>query len=121
MLGAGEARHVSADLGNEHLGGAPSDTGDGLEQRDRLSLSDQALFELGIEARDRGVQVLEVSELLTQEEDVVGLQPADDCLGKRVPLGAQLPARQLGQRPRVCLAVEQSLQDLPRRIYVCPL
>jgi hypothetical protein len=46
---------------------------------------------------------------------MVSLQPADDRLGERVPLGPQLPTRQLGERPRVGFAVEELLQDLPRR------
>ncbi len=56
-----------------------------------------------------------MGELLAQQEDVVGLQPANDCLGQRVPLGPQLPMRQLGQCLRVGLAVEQALQNLPCR------
>jgi hypothetical protein len=34
-----------------------------------------------------------MSELLAQEEDVMGLQPTNDRLGERSALGAQLPAR----------------------------
>jgi hypothetical protein len=41
----------------------------------------------------------------------MGLQPTNDRLGERIPLGAQLPARQLGQRPRIGFAFEQPLQD----------
>jgi hypothetical protein len=60
-----------------------------------------------------------MSELLAQQEHVVGLQPTYDRLGERVPLGTQLgtqlPSRQLGERPRVGFAVAQPLQDLARR------
>ena len=43
------------------------------------------------------------------------LQPTNDGLGERLPLGPQPPARQLGQRLCVRLALEQPLQDLARR------
>lgn len=66
-------------------------------------------------AASRYSEVLQVGELLAQQKDVVGLQPPDDRLGERVPLGPQLPPRQLGQRPGVGFAVEQALQDLARR------
>ncbi len=56
-----------------------------------------------------------MSELFTQQEDVVSLQPTGDCLGERISLGAHPPPRQLSQRPCVCLTVEQPLQDLARR------
>jgi len=121
VLGRGEAREVGADRGDEHFGGAPGDAGDGLQERDGLVLSGQARFELGIQTHNSSIQVLKVGELLTQQEDMVSLQSANDRLGERVPLGTQLPTRQLGERPRVGLAVEQSLQDLPRsRARVCP-
>jgi hypothetical protein len=46
---------------------------------------------------------------------VVGFPPANDGLGKGLPLGAQLPVCQLGQRPRVGLAAAQARENLPRR------
>jgi hypothetical protein len=78
-------------------------------------LRGQARVQLGVHARNRRVEVLQVGKLLTQPEDVVGLQPTNDRLCERLPLGPQLPARQLSQRPRVGLAAEQALQDLPGR------
>ncbi len=42
------------------------------------------------------IQVVQVGKLLAQQEDVVRLQPTNDRLGERLPLGAQSPARQLG-------------------------
>ena len=59
-------------------------------------LSGQARFQLGVHARDRRIQVLQVGERLTEQKDVVRLQPTNDRLGERVPLGTEIPVRQLG-------------------------
>ena len=115
MLGAGEAREVRADLGDQHFGGAPGDTRDGLHERHGLLLSGQARCKFSVQTRNGGIQIVQMGELLTQQEDVVLLQPTNDRLGEGLPLGSQLPARQLGQRLRVRLALEQPLQDLSRR------
>jgi hypothetical protein len=69
MLGAGEAAHVRANLGDEHLRSAPGDTGDRREQRDRLPLSGQARFQLSVDARDGRIQLVEVGELLARAEN----------------------------------------------------
>ena len=92
MLGAGEAREVCADLGDEHFGGAPGDTGDGLHEGKSLLLSRQACCELSVQTRTGGIQIVEVGELLTQQKDMMLLQSANDCLGERVPLGPHPPA-----------------------------
>jgi hypothetical protein len=46
MLGAGEAREVGANFGDEHFGGAPGDTWDGLHEGKGLLLSRQARCKL---------------------------------------------------------------------------
>jgi hypothetical protein len=53
-----------------------------------------------------------VGELLTQEEDVVGLKAPDDRLGERVALGPQFPAREFSQRSCIRLTLREPLQDL---------
>ena len=60
-------------------------------------------------------QVLQMGELLSQQEDMMRLQAADDRLGKGLSFGPHPPPRQLGQRLCVGLALEEPLQDLPRR------
>jgi hypothetical protein len=69
----GEARHVRAARGDQHFSGAPTDAGDGREQVDGSSLVRQARCELGVNPRDGRIQVLQMSELLAQQEDVVSL------------------------------------------------
>ena len=59
------------------LGGAPGDPRDGLHELNGLLLSGQARCELDIQTRNGGIQVLEVGELFTQQEDMVRLQPAN--------------------------------------------
>jgi hypothetical protein len=68
VLGAGEAREIRANLGDEHLGGAPGDAGDGLQERHGLLLSGQARCELGIQTHNSRIQGVQVGELLTRTE-----------------------------------------------------
>jgi hypothetical protein len=69
MLSRGKAREVGADLGAEYFGGAPGDTRDGLHERHGLLLRCQPRFELSVQRRNVGIQVVEVGELFTQQED----------------------------------------------------
>jgi hypothetical protein len=87
VLGTGETRQVGADLGDQPLRRALANAGDALQQRARLVLSGQARFQLGVHAGDGRIQRREMRELLTQQEHMVGLQPANDRLGQRFPLG----------------------------------
>jgi hypothetical protein len=68
VLGTREARQVGANLGDQHIGGARADTGDGLEQRGRvpLGVGDQACFQLSVQTRDGRVQGVQMGKLLTR-------------------------------------------------------
>jgi hypothetical protein len=69
--GGRELAHVGADLRHEHLGGAPAYPGDGCEPGERLIFRMEALLDLAADALDAGIQVLDVSEVLGQQESLV--------------------------------------------------
>jgi len=102
-------------LSDEHFARAPGDTRDGLQERHGLLLGSQSRREFGVQTRNGGIQVLQMSKLLVQQEDMVRLHPTHDRLGEGLPFGPQPPARELGQRLCVRLALEQPQQDLACR------
>jgi hypothetical protein len=56
-------------LSDERFGGAPGNTRDGLQERHGFLLSCQPRFELSVQTRNGGIQIVEVGELFTQLED----------------------------------------------------
>jgi hypothetical protein len=113
MLCRGKAREIRADLGDEHCRStsAVRRATPGMGCRSPMaSCSATKCASSSASSRrmdGRGARAY--------REDVVNPQPTDDGLGEGHSLGPQFPRGRLGQSLCVRLALEQSLQDLPRR------
>ena len=62
MAAGGKDAHVGADLSHDHLGVAPADAGDRLEQAERRRERGDLLLDPGRAGADRLVQVVEMGE-----------------------------------------------------------
>ena len=97
----GEAAHVDADLGDDHLGGALLDAGDRAEQLNRGGERVELLFDLVGEQLDLLVEEVEVGEDRRDDQRVLAVETADQRLAQGGDLRAQPALRQLGQHLRV--------------------
>ena len=98
MRGGGEAGHVPAGLGDDHLGGAPVDAGDGAQQVDLVLVGLDLGVDAGVEFADQGVEVVDVAQDLPAAEPVVVGEVADQGLGE----GGLLPPHPApGQRSQL--------------------
>src|SRR5215210_271329 len=70
--GGGEAAHVGADLGHDHLGTERADAGDGDQQPDRGAKGLEVRFHLSVDLGDRGLQGVDLAQVEPQQEAVVG-------------------------------------------------
>ena len=76
MRGGREHRHVHPKLGDHALGRALAHPGDGVEPIPGRSERDHQPVTLGVELGDRPFQLLKVLQGQTDEERVVGAEPA---------------------------------------------
>ena len=76
----GEAAHVDADLGDDHLGGAPLDAGDRAEQLNRRGERGELRLDLVGEQLDLLVEEVEVGEDRRDDQRVLGIEAADDIV-----------------------------------------
>lgn len=116
MLGGRKAAHVDADLGDDGLGAAAGDAGDGVEVGDGGLKRAHPFLDLGVHGLDLGLQELHLVELAAEHEALMaadaplqgelqlGLLPAHAGLGQRGQLGGVLLA--LGERPQHCPAAD---------------
>jgi hypothetical protein len=110
MPRVGPRAHVGADLRQQNFGGAPLDADDGAQQRQVGGERAQSLDDLGAQARDGPVEVIEVPQQLAQQQAVVGAHPPGQRLHQGRPLRAQPPLRQGGQRAGIGLAGDDAFE-----------
>jgi hypothetical protein len=117
-LAVGKDRHIDAELGDEHLGGALVHAADGVEPGECLGEGRHDAIDLGADGLDGLVQVVEVGEELADEEGVVGAEVADQKPQGR-PLLAQLAAGEtredLGVGGAAHQGIEQARPEAPNR------
>jgi hypothetical protein len=103
---AGEAVHVGAELGQDHLGGALRDAGNRAEQLTLALERANALLDLCRQCGDRLVEVLDVREKVRDEQRVVGREASLEREPQGRQLRPQLALGELGERlgVRVTLA-----------------
>ena len=77
MAVGGEAAHVGAQLGHDHLRGHPSNAVDRVEADQLVFEWAQALGDLGTQVGDDLVEVVDVAQLLSNQEPVMGAEPSD--------------------------------------------
>jgi len=77
MAGGRKAAHVHPDLGDDHLGGALADTGNGHEPTELVIERGDHPLHLGVHRRDLGGEVVDVRQMSLQHHRVVSPEPAD--------------------------------------------
>ena len=93
----GKIAHVGADLGDDHLGGAPLNAGDGAQQfNGRLERGDALLDRVG-EPLDLLVQEVQVGEDRADQQRVQVVEAAFQSLAQRGDLLPQAAFGQLGE------------------------
>ena len=97
MAGGREARHVAAEFGDDRLGGAARDPGNGVEPGERVGLGRGERRDVAIAGRDRLVEELDVAQELVEQEAVMGGDAPGERLGEGRPLAPQAPLGQLRQ------------------------
>ena len=115
MARGGEAAHVGADLGDDHLGGGPADPADLIQPVDRWGERGDLGLDLGLQLGDVGAGLVDAAKHLGQQEPVMVAEVAGEGLLQLAELGAQAAAGQLRQRLGVPLARDQGGQHRPAR------
>jgi hypothetical protein len=111
VLRGRELPHVGADLGDQHLSGAPVHPRDRGKQRHLVRERGDHLPDPCRQQRDRLVQVVNVrQDLRDQQPMMLGAEPALERLPQRRQLGPQPPPGQLGQHRRIIGAADHRLQ-----------
>ena len=95
MARGGKAAHVTAELGDDRLGGAAGDPRDGVEARDRLGLGGGARRDATITGRDALGEEFDVPQELGEQEAVMGRDAPSERLGERRAFAPQAPLGQL--------------------------
>ena len=68
MAGGGEAGHVGADLGDDHLRGEVTDAGDGPQLPDGLAKGVETAVRLSVDFGDGGGERVHVAQMQAQQE-----------------------------------------------------
>ena len=111
MAGGGEAAHVGADLGDDHLRGQVTDARDAPQQPDRLAEKVENAAHLRVGLGNGGIQGLNLAQVQAQQEAM----PFGDAplQGSTQPLGWRLDAAlHQGEQPiGIALALDQRRQN----------
>jgi len=90
-----EARHVAAEFGHDHLGGAPGDPRNCVEPREGVGLRGGARYDLAVAGRDGVVEELDVAQEVVEQEAVMSGDTAGGRLRERPALPPQAPLGEL--------------------------
>ena len=115
MAGGRKDRHVDADLGDDALGRAFADPSDGVQPVTGRGERGDHLVHTGVEAGDRGLQVLQVPKRQPDQQRMMLPEAAPQGLAQLGKLLAQLALGQLGQDLGVAFAGDQGLEHGPAR------
>ena len=88
-----EAAHVGADLGDDALGGAPVDAGDGAQQPHLTPERGEHPVDLGRQLGDRLVQEVDLGQDGSDQQGVVGPEAPDQGLLELGDLGGRIRPR----------------------------
>ena len=108
-----EAAHVRADLGEQHLGGAPVDAGDRVQQLELTGERAGQLLDPLRQGRDRLVEEVDLGEHLPDQQRVVAGEAALERFAQRGDLLAQRALGQLGEHLGVVGAGDQRVEHPP--------
>jgi hypothetical protein len=115
VAGGREDRHVHADLGDDRLGGAFADPGDGVQPVTGRGERGDHLVHARVEADDRALQVLQVVKGQPDQQRMMLAEATPQGLTQLGELGAQPAPGQLRQDLGVAFAGDQSAQHRPAR------
>jgi hypothetical protein len=82
VTGGRKHRHVDADLGDDGLGGAFADPGDGVQPVTSHRERGDHLVHAGVEAGDRGLQVLQVGKRQPDQQPMMLAEAAPQGLAQ---------------------------------------
>jgi hypothetical protein len=109
----GEAAHIDADLGDDHLRGRPADPTDLIQLVDRRPKRGDLGVDLAVQFGDVDAGLVDAGKHPLQQEGVMVAEAADEGLGQLGGLGAQAGACQLRQDFGVTLPGDQRGQHGP--------
>ncbi len=112
MASAREPGEVAADLGKEHLGGAPAHPGNGLQPLQRHLKRAQSLRDLGADPLQTGVKEVDMGQLLGDQEALMRAELPRERLLELGDLLPQPPTCQLRQRRGIAAPTHQRRQDV---------
>ena len=113
MRRGGEATHVGADLGQDHLRGDRPDPGDRIQPGHRTGQLAELALDAGLHGGDVGGDAVDPVEHLGQQERVVLGEPTGQRLSQAGGLRAQPAEGQLGQHRGIALNGDQRGHDRP--------
>jgi len=117
MAGGRELGHVSAGLGDQHLGGATLNARDRAQQLDLLVVERaELLLDRLRQPVDRLVEEVHVGEDLHDDQGVLLAETPLQRFAQRGQLLAQLTAGQLGEHLRVGGARNERVEHRPPRL-----
>jgi hypothetical protein len=108
-----EAAHVDPDLGDDDLGGALPDAGDGGEPAELLIERAEQFGHLPVESADARRQVVDMGEVFTQHDPVVFGEAAFHRLAQLVELGPELGLGEVGEDLRFDHPVDLGIKHRP--------
>ena len=114
MPGGREDGHVGADLGDDHLGGAPLHAGDRAEQLNRRRRKGAICSSIASESRSICSSRKSMwARICADDQRVLGVEAALERLAQRRQLLAQLPFGELGEHRRVGRARDERVEHRP--------
>jgi hypothetical protein len=116
MCGGGPGGHVTAAFGDEHLGGASADAGDGLESIDDLAEALGQLDDVIVQGGDGRLEPVDVLEQLPQMDRMVGFEAAVECTDELGDLRAHPALGHLGEHGRITFACDERIEHRPARL-----
>jgi hypothetical protein len=116
VRGGRELAHVDADLGDDYLGGAFADAGDGHKPAHLVSERGDHPVHLGVEAVDTGAQMIDVGQVHADHQGVVLVEATQQRLAQ---LGDPRPhpgQGHIGEDLGVAFPCDERFEHPPRRL-----
>src|SRR5208283_4690679 len=111
MVGRGEGAHIDADLGDHGLHDVVADAGNFLQALGVVAKGSEGSLQPRVELRDRGFDLLDRLQMLTDQEAMMVAQASFQRDGELLARAGELGMAELSQPPRVALPRHDRLQD----------
>jgi hypothetical protein len=113
MVGRGEGVHIDADLGDHGLGDVVADAGKIVQPLGGAAKGSERSLQPRVELRDRGFDLFDRLEMLTDQEAMMVAQASFQRGGEFLAREREPGMAEFGQPPRVALARHDRLQHAP--------